>query len=56
MEDLSGSAICSTTQKAFSEDSLEVSFGEIYRRILRELKVIAIKGDLEMVYYKPSIS
>lgn len=56
MEDLSGSVICSTTQKAFSENSLEVSVGEVYIRISRELKVIAIKGDLEMVYYKPSIS
>lgn len=56
MEDLSGSAICSATQKAFSEDSLEMSFGEVCIRILRELKIIAIKEDLEIVYYKPSIS
>lgn len=56
MEDLSGSTICWATQKAFSEDSLEMSFGEVYIKILRELKIIAIKEDLEIVYYKPFIS
>lgn len=56
MEDLSGSAICSTTQKAFWEDLFGDVFGEVCIRILRELKIIAIKEDLEIVYYKRSIS